>query len=270
MASEAATVRGFLALLLTIGRVSPGSMFSPMPASVVSPAMIRVALFCVPITVLMLAPFVGWWTAPSPRPPALSWAYLVPGALVIPIPFAMILIVDLVCLNPTLTTLAKRRIVLQFALLTVVLMIAGLGWLVPSANQSWREAWGHAQTGNWHIARGLRELTMFELLRRQPLPVNELFNRAFLMTLPAAVALSRWIAFRIPAVRRAPNMRIEVVWVLTNAALIVVFYLLASGLGARFGAVEAGTVALWTALLAVAVVLSDVCNRAAWRDRAMV
>jgi hypothetical protein len=265
----AATVRGFLALLLTIGRVAPGSMFSPIPASVLGSAMIRVALFCAPITLLMLTPFLGWWMAPGPPLPALSWAYLVPGALVIPIPFAMILIVDLVCLNPTLTTWAKRRIVLQFALLSVVLMIAGLGWLAPSANQSWREAWAYARTGNWqNVGRGLRELSVFELLRHQPLPVDELFKRAFLVMLPAAVAVSRWLSFHVPAVQGASGTRIEAVWVLANVALITASYLLAYGLGGHFGVLEVGTVALWTGLLTVAAVFSDVCNRAARRNQA--
>lgn len=256
-------------MLSVTASLSPAMMLSPMPSRVAGAALIRIGLFCAFGTLALIAPFAGSWMSANPLLFMVGSLYLIPQALGILLPFALILVVDHIGLNRTLLEHDKRRTVTQFTLLGVLLLVILMGWVIPNANQSWRELQVHARSGTGPVARGLRELTVVELLRRQPTPVGQIWQRLFLMFLPLLLVVFRWNALRYLGTAALSRMWIEIPWIVTTTAAIAWIQLCGYTFGLRGGMFVEMTMACGI-LLTAALVMSALCNARVLRERSLI
>ena len=210
-------IRAWLAFVCAVLISSPEIVRAPVPSTVRRRVVTRIALFvAVSSGVLMLGSLSSFsWDGP-PRP---FFVLLLPATITVAFPFAMALAVDAIRQQNAMPLQVARAAALKLALLSIVFMIAFGGWVVPTANQMWREksvksgmlrsAYPHAVAN-----RGVRELTTAELMfepspamAHEPFSGNadretraqrELNNRAVLTVLPLLLIWLRWRAGDLP------------------------------------------------------------------------
>ena len=90
---------------------------------------------------------------------------LIPSALVLTIPMAVVPTVILVLRDPRWHPADARRSAVRFAAISTLFVLVFGGWVTPAANQQWRSEVSQQQGyyRNGPVLRGSRELTLFEL-----------------------------------------------------------------------------------------------------------
>jgi hypothetical protein len=144
-------------------------------------------------TAILLVPFARWLTRPGVAP---FLIYVVPQALALALPFA--LLPAAVALGRAAldgSTGAARRRLAHVVAATAAVVVLHVGWIVPLANQEWRESMSGRR-----LSRGLPEHTLFELRAATPVPgvppalVEREVRRRVLIAVawPAALAVLGW------------------------------------------------------------------------------
>lgn len=168
----------------------------------------------------------------------LQLLFTIPQAMVLAFPFAMIAAVDAIRNSADVAPHVSRATVVKLAVLAVVFVSFNHGWVVPGANQAWREEVTTraalrkdsfvppALANRYKPARGLREMTTYELVTASELPPGhqpgsylspvtqvgslvfnpkavrvEINNRATLALLPVFLLWRRWRALDLPTGR---------------------------------------------------------------------
>jgi hypothetical protein len=197
------SLRGLAAFLSAVIVSSPQIARTTAPSSITNHVATRIARFTFPAAALLIMPLVTNIEA--------SWLsgirvlLIVPQALVLAFPFAMVGAVDAIRGHGALPPHVERALVTKLAMIAVALMVFFHGWVVPAANQAWRA--NMAPAGMSAPARGVRELTTMELINdpsrahasettnaggRAAVIRRELNNRANLALLPALLLWLRW------------------------------------------------------------------------------
>jgi hypothetical protein len=197
------SLRGLAAFLCAVIVSVPQIVGTTAPSSVTNHVATRIARFTFPAATLLIMPLVLNMEA--------SWLsgirilLIVPQALVLAFPFAMVGAVDAIRGHEALPPHVERAVVTKLAMIAVALMVVFHGWVSPAANQAWRT--NLAPAGMTAPARGVRELTTMELINdpsrayasettnawsRAAMIRRELNNRAHLALLPALLLWLRW------------------------------------------------------------------------------
>jgi hypothetical protein len=200
----ACLVRGAVAFattfLITFGR----DLLRPTPTELSRIAWRSIAVFASLGTLLLLVPVVSglypvYWSA--------RVELLLPSALALAVPAAVAPTTILLLSNARGDPAASRRAIVRFALSATIATAAIAGWAAPLANQGWREAVASTLARRSVVvspARGVRELTLPELARRQPPPGivdgqhrdREYHMRLLVVTMPIPMALLAFAAAR--------------------------------------------------------------------------
>jgi hypothetical protein len=195
------TVRGYAVFAMTVIAATPRLLFSPMPRDVLTRLTWRAGAFWIVSSALLFAP-IAWRYADRPVPFG-RWILLLPGVLVLTFPFAVMLGIDAIRRKDAGPNHVERRVALTVVLFATLWMVLAGGWLVPRSNYRWQDT-----------ARGLRELTTYELIVETPdtIPalhgtprVREINNRLSLAMLPLLLV---WIRWRSLAAGPTPAMRL--------------------------------------------------------------
>jgi len=194
-------VRGYAAFAVTMIASVPRALFSPVPLELLTRLTWRVGAFWAASSALFFTPIA--WRYAERSLPFSFWILLLPGVLVITFPFAVMLGIDAIRRTDAEPDPVERRVALTLVLFATMSMVLACGWLVPRSNYRWQDT-----------ARGLRELTTYELIAETPatIPalngtprVRELNNRFSLAALPLVLAWIRWrtlaVAGRQSAIR---------------------------------------------------------------------
>jgi hypothetical protein len=238
------SIRGLAAFTIAAFVSSPAIITAAPPRSVVSRMMSRVGWFVAVIAVVLTIPFVtqarsSWEMMPLTL--LMLLLSVIPSGVVLAFPFSMLLAVDVIRREPDIAPHVARATAVKLALAAVVFMVVFHGFVMPAANQNFREltyrqsllseaddvpALLRARYFAQRPARGLRESTTLELFtdaeRQQPAERytragairSELTNRAVLALMPAIFVWLRWIAHDVRRPRRF--------WPLPVAAMIVI------------------------------------------------
>ena len=135
-------------------------MTSALPVGTSAAAWFQIELFWLAGAVVAYAPFYSEFRMARP-------ALLLPSALALALPFALLPVAVLTTSNRQLAPWQARAGLARVLLVAVVAMVALTGWAVPKANQMIRNEYVSRQAGRSIVAaRGLRELTSTELPRR--------------------------------------------------------------------------------------------------------
>jgi hypothetical protein len=204
-------LRGFTAFFAAVIMSSPKIAATRSPAAVTSRIAVRITRFTAIGTAIMLIP-----AATQVEP---SWArgammlFLIPSALVMAFPFAMVGAVDALRRTEPLPPHVERATVGKLGLLATMFMLIVGGWVVPAANHTWRTMMWRAQgQPGPSLAqaplRGVRELSTYELIAHQSRAVafepytagadravrvrRELSNRIVLAVMPIVLLWLRW------------------------------------------------------------------------------
>jgi hypothetical protein len=223
------TLRGLSAFICAAMVSYPRMLRQRTPSTVANRIVTRIARFTLVATALLLIPFARemdslWWRG-------LMMLFIVPSAITLAYPFAMITAVDAIRCDHALPPHVERSAVVKLALVAVLFMMAFGGVVTPAANQAWRTATLQAsiradqrspmRPGPLPVpARGIRELTTYELLTdpsratadegrtndygRALVIRRELNNRASLAVLPVCLLWLRWRLLELPRRRWSP------------------------------------------------------------------
>lgn len=197
------TGRGLAAFVCAVIVSSPRIACTPAPPTLTNRVATRIAQFTLPAAALLVMPFVmnieARWLD------GMLILFLLPQALTLAFPFAMVAAVDAIRRHETLPPHVERAAVIKLGSTAVVLMVGCHGWVVPATNQAWRDTIRPA--GMSAPARGIRELTTMELIKepsrahayettnaggRAAVINRELNNRAHLALLPVMLLWLRW------------------------------------------------------------------------------
>jgi hypothetical protein len=199
------TVRWLTAFACALFVSAPVVIATPIPAAIVRRVAVRVSLFCVVATALMLIPAINSFGTSTEA------MLLLPGILILAFPFAMVAAVDAIRCHEDVPPHIERAAAFRLALLGVIMMVTVGGVVIPVANQQFRVS----QATRHGVQRvspmpGLREMTTWELLTdpdRAAAPLRytrageirkELINRTVLCLLPAMMIWLRWAALNEP------------------------------------------------------------------------
>jgi len=196
------SARGLVAFICAVIVSSPRIALTPAPTSVTDRVAISMTRFLAVASLLALVPYVldmqseGWCTV--------LLLFMVPSAITAVFPFSMIGAADAIRRHQPLPPHVERALVAKLAALAVLFMIVFGGWVVPLANQVFRN--GIAPHGP--PAPGARELTTLQLLTEPTLLAEhepftgdadratriqrELNNRAVLTVTPIFLLWLRW------------------------------------------------------------------------------
>ena len=224
-----ASLSGLWAFIVATIVSFPRIVLTPAPPTVMNRVVTRVTRFTLAASVPLILPFV--FDVPMNWVPASMVVFLVPQALTIVFPFAMVLAVDAIRRHEPLPPHVERATVMKLGLSAVLLVIVFHGWVTPAANQAWRRAAFQAQlaarSGGVEAAplpagapaRGVRELTTIELVMdsahahagentnaggRAAALRSELNNRASFAMLPVLFLWLRWRSLDLPRRRWFP------------------------------------------------------------------
>jgi hypothetical protein len=204
------SVRWSLAFISAILVSSPRMIvLTPAPEGTTRRVLARIVIFTGIVTMLLILPFKSSFQ----RVPA--WQYsalllsLVPQGMSIAFPLAMTWVADGIRRNRTATP-AERVVAVRVGVSAMIVMIAFMGWVVPDANQWFREAVS-ARYG-YRPARAIRETRTPDLIMeaalvghpergqwagtRPEMARGELSKRAFFAALPALLLWTQWSAAR--------------------------------------------------------------------------
>jgi hypothetical protein len=211
------TLRGLSAFICAVMASYPRMLRQRTPSTVANRIVTRIARFTLVGAALLMIPFAFemgsmWWRG-------LMMLFIVPSAITVAFPFAMITAVDAIRCDHALPPHVERSAVVKLALAAVLFMVAFGGVVTPAANQAWRVATAQA-AGIPAPARGIRELTIYELLTdpsratadegrtnsygRALAIRRELNNRASLAVLPVCLLWLRWRLLDLPRRRWSP------------------------------------------------------------------
>jgi len=197
------SVCGLTAFICAVIVSSPQIARTTAPSSVTNRVASTIARFTLPAAALLTMPFV-----PSIEPrwvDGMRILFIVPQALTLAFPFAMVAAVDAIRCHEPLPPQVQRAAVVKLGIIAVLLMVSFHGWIVPAANQAWRVK--TLPPGMSAPARGVRELTTTQLLNdssrehygertnaggRAAVIRRELNNRAHLALLPVLLLWFRW------------------------------------------------------------------------------
>jgi hypothetical protein len=218
------SIRGMAAFLCAALVSSHRILRQPTPATVANRIVTRIAWFTLVPTVLLTLPYV--WEMESVGPGLL---FLIPSALALVFPFAMVAAVDAIRCDHALPPHVERATAVKLAVASLVFMFVFGGFVLPASNQAFRvttftqslRAQGMDEAriarinpGRDTPRRGLRELSTYELLtnhgfndgtRYLPDTINrELSNRASLAVLPTFLLWLRWRLLDLPRRRWSP------------------------------------------------------------------
>lgn len=150
-------IRGHLAFVATFAMMTPRLALSPVQTTLTRRLILHVGGFLLFGIALSLAPFIVKGT---------PFLYLLlPATITMVLPFAMAPGVDAIRCRTDWPAHHERQTVFKLVAAATLWMVIAGGWLVPYANQSWRNEQMTAQRGRPTVAtRGLRELTTTELV----------------------------------------------------------------------------------------------------------
>ena len=210
-------------------------VFTPAPQGTTRRVLVRIVIFTGIVTVLEILPFRSYFQ----RVPA--WQYsalllsLIPQGMAIAFPFAMTWVADGIRRSRTATP-AERVVAVRVGAGAAILMIALMGWVVPDANQWFREAVSAGY--GYRPARAVRETSTPDLIveatlvghpeiarwvgTRPALARTELSKRVFFAVLPGLLLWIQWSAARAGR-RRWYSMR---GWFTTLVVAVVMFVFL--------------------------------------------
>jgi hypothetical protein len=134
----------------------------------------------------------GGWTQRTGGVDAIAATFLLPGAIAMTLPAALLIAIPLV-LTGRPPQARTRRHVLALAMIHIALMLALIGWIVPEANQAYRVR----ISGNPNMTRGLNE-TPFSTLQRQ-LDLLKLSGATTLAVRRAEVGYQQRLAMTVTA-----------------------------------------------------------------------
>lgn len=185
-------------------------LFAPTPASMTRRILARIIIFTATVSALLTVPLLLDLREMSLPQKAEAALWLLPASVAVAFPFAMTWVTDAIRRH-TRPTPIERATALRIGIIAVTFTVLVMGWVVPAANQEFREiaAPDHARPP----ALGVRELTTRELIA-DPSPATadapytrhgqrgavrrELNNRAVFALLPAVLLWLRWGALERP------------------------------------------------------------------------
>lgn len=213
-------LRGFGGLAVAMLVSSPAIIRTPVPPSVAMRVGARITIVVTAVSALIVVPALISPSSPEAR--GMSVFLLLPSAIALAFPFSMMSAVDAIRKHERSSQI-ERAAIIKLAALALGFMIAFGGWVVPAANQAWRETTLQQDLVNRGAptklarskpARGLRELTTYELLASAELTTAkepgtyafsrarsvwiEINNRATLAVLPVFLLWRRWRTLDLP------------------------------------------------------------------------
>jgi hypothetical protein len=209
------SARGLWAFMVASLVSSPRMLLTPTPSSVTNRVVTRIAWFMLLTTPWLIAPFIIDVDAPWQQELPLI-VFLMPQAMVVVFPFAMVAAVDAIRRHDALPPHVERAAVMKLGITAVLLMVCFHGWVMPAGNQAFREEMAPAGV---RPPPGIREMTTTELIidsswahagettnagGRAAVIRHELHNRASFAVLPAFLLWLRWRALDLPRRRWWP------------------------------------------------------------------
>jgi len=193
-------IRGILSLCIAIIVCTPAIFHARAPKALTDLIARRMAIATALGTAVLIVPFAREVQLEETR--GFFILFAVPGAIVMAFPFAMVSAVDAIRSFIGVEPHVTRGTAAKLGVVAIMFMFFMHGWVVPAANQAWREATFHPPS---EPARAPRELSTFELLTsREPATTKannirrELGNRAALAVLPVLLLWRRWRALDLP------------------------------------------------------------------------
>ena len=211
------SIRAAAAFICAAVISSPGIIALPTPRSISLQVARRIALFCLVIGGALSIPMVRSMEARSLEAPwwGAMLLMVMPAALSITFPFAMIIAVDAIRRHADVPSHVARAAALKLGVIAICLMQAAGGFVGPLANRKWTEL---STPAGWNIPqRRPQQLSTVALLRHPerntaivPAPQytradeirRELINRSVLSVMPAMFVWLRWTALSHPRRRR--------------------------------------------------------------------
>jgi hypothetical protein len=204
------SIRWSLAFVGAVLMSSPRMLvFTPAPEGTTRRVLMRIVIFTGIVTVLEILPYRSYFQrVPAWQHSALLLS-LIPQGLAIAFPLAMTWVADGIRRDRTATA-AERVVAVRIGAGAAIVMIALMGWVVPDANQWFREAVS-ARYG-YRPARAVRETRTPDLIAeatvvsqpevgiwegtRPTMARSELSKRALFAALPALLLWLQWSAAR--------------------------------------------------------------------------
>ena len=201
-------MKGFLSFCVAIVVSTPLLVRTRAPKPLTDQVARRIAITTGLGTAVLTLPLVR---EIEPWEQRLLILFVIPQAMTFAFPFAMVSAVDAIRNFAGVGPYVARGTAAKLAAGAVLFMFFMQGWVVPAANQAWREGTFHPPA---EPARGLRELSTLELLASTELATSyepgtnefqkannirrELNNRAALSVLPVLLLWRRWRALDLP------------------------------------------------------------------------
>ena len=203
--------RGWCGFIVAALAVAPSVLlFTPVPPSMARRVLARMIIFTSAISLLLTIPFVVDVQGVTLDRLVVLTLLLTPSGAALAFPFAMTWVTDAVRRGPCVTAndrIAAIRVAMVGSLVAFVL----IGWIVPAANQQFREL----AAPEWvrrPVTRGVHELTTVELFvvpgravvdrriykEREAAIEQEIHQRAVLSLLPAVLVWLRCAALSRP------------------------------------------------------------------------
>jgi hypothetical protein len=193
-------VRGFAAFLCAVIVSTPSLMRTHAPASVTNRVAIRMSRFIALASLPLIYPFLaqsGW--------SVVLLAAVVPQAITVVFPLSMIGAVDAIRRYERLAPHVERALAAKLGFVALLFMLAFHGFVVPAANQAFREGVSLGRP-----VPGVRELTTYQLISDPAMAAahepytggadratriqRELNSRATLALIPLVLLWIRWRA----------------------------------------------------------------------------
>jgi len=194
-------LKGVLSFCVAVIFSTPAILQTHAPQSLTNQIARRIAIATGLGTVVLMEPLVRE-TEPAWRA-GLLMLFAIPGSMVLAFPFAMVTAVDTIRRFHGLEPHVARATVTKLAVVAVTLMVFNHGWVMPAANQAWRETMSRGRFSA--PVRGVREVNTLELITSPELSAasvrREINNRASLAVLPVLLLWRRWRALDLPAGR---------------------------------------------------------------------
>lgn len=205
-------IKGIVACCIAAAVSTPAIIHTRAPKSLTWQIARRIAIGTALGTMVFALPFTTFnFAQGSTR--LLLLVVALPQALTLVFPFALLSAVDAIRRFDGIEAHTARATVAKLSVLGVLFVFCFHGWVVPAANQVYREV---ASSGRFSPAPGIRELTNQQLIARLAVPASEqpgtyqyqvamtdsirreLNNRATLALLPVLLVWRRWRVLDLP------------------------------------------------------------------------
>jgi hypothetical protein len=216
---------GYATFTIALTLALPRQMAKPVPADVTRAMVIFIACFVAAGTTLSYLAFSYGANETLP------WS-LLPALVATATPLASLPMILLAARTPGSRSQDIRSATLRMLLVSLALLVPLLGWITPAANQRVREARWENEGRRAVLIRGVRELSLPELIATQPpadLPMpsrsrppgqrhdprpEELHNRAATLTLPIVLS-----TVGLALTQRRSSVAVACAWWLGAAAI---------------------------------------------------